>query len=61
MIANEAKFLAKSSSYSHRVVYKFNTKALVKSFYECEESSELSTLRNEMLEGFMISMPKYKV
>lgn len=40
VIANEADFLEGSSAYSHMVVYKFKTKALVKSFYECEESRE---------------------
>lgn len=60
VIANEVDFLEGSSPYSHMVVYKFKTKALAKSFYECEESRALSKLKNEVLEGFMILIPQYK-
>jgi len=60
IIANYTDFLEGSSPYSHMVVYKFNTKELAKRFYECEESRELSKLRNEVLEGFMVLMPHYE-
>ncbi|MEH6451338.1 MAG: DUF1330 domain-containing protein [Oleispira sp.] len=60
VIANYADFLEGSSPYSHMVVYKFKTKELAKSFYECEESQKLSKLKNEVLEGFTILMPEYK-
>jgi hypothetical protein len=34
---------------------------IVESFYESEESRELSKLRNEITEGFAVLIPQYKV
>ncbi len=59
VIANHANLLEGSSPYSHMVVYKFKTKELAQSFYDAEESRELSKLRNEITEGFAVLVPEY--
>lgn len=59
VIANSVTCLEGSSPYRHIVVYKFKSKELAKSFYECEESRELSKLRNKITEGFAVLMPHY--
>jgi len=41
------------------VVYKFDSKAKAKAFYESEESRELSKLRNKVTEGFVVIVPEY--
>ena len=51
VIANYVDCLEGSSPYSHMVVYKFKSKEVAKTFYESEESRELSKLRNEITEG----------
>ncbi len=61
VIANYADFLDGSSPYSHIVVYKFESKELAKSFYESEESRELSKLRNEVTEGFVVLAPQFDI
>ena len=61
IIANYTDFLEGSSPYSHMVVYKFKSKELAKSFYESEESRELSKLRNEVTEGFVVLMPQFEI
>jgi len=61
IIANHVDCLEGSSPYSHMVVYKFNSKELAKSFYESSESRELSKLRNEVTEGFVVLMPQFEV
>jgi len=47
------------SPYTHMVVYKFDSKAKAKAFYESEESRELSKLRNKVTEGFVVIVPEY--
>ena len=49
------------SPYTHMVVYKFKTKESAKSFYESEQSQELSKLRNEITEGFVVFVPEYEL
>jgi len=61
VIANYTDFLEGSSPYSHMVVYKFKSKELAKTFYESEESRELSKLRKEVTEGFVVLMPQYEI
>jgi uncharacterized protein (DUF1330 family) len=61
VIANFADCLEGTSQYSHIVVYKFKSKELAKSFYESDESRELSKLRNEVTEGFAVLMPQYEI
>ena len=48
------------SPYTHMVVYKFKTKDSAKSFYESEQSQELSKLRNEITEGCVVFVPEYE-
>lgn len=60
VIADFAECLEGSSPYRHMVAYKFKSKEIAKSFYESEESRELSKLRNEITEGFTVLMPQYK-
>ena len=60
VIANYAECLEGSSPYRHMVAYKFKSKEVAKSFYESEESRELSKLRNEVTEGFAVLMPQYE-
>ncbi|MEH6452204.1 MAG: DUF1330 domain-containing protein [Psychromonas sp.] len=59
VIASAVACLEGSSPYRHMVVYKFKNKEVAKNFYECEESRELSKLRNEVTEGFAVLMPQY--
>jgi len=47
--------------YTHMVVYKFKTKESARSFYESEQSQELSKLRNEITEGFVVFVPEYEL
>ena len=61
IIASYNDFLEGSSPYSHMVVYKFESKDLAKSFYESEESRELSKLRNEVTDGFVVLMPQFEI
>ena len=61
VIANHADCLEGSSPYSHMVVYKFKNRELAKSFYESNESRELSKLRNEVTEGFVVLMPQFEM
>jgi len=42
------------------VAYKFKSKEIAMSFYESEESRELSKLRNEITEGFVVFVPEYE-
>lgn len=59
VIASYTNFLEGSSPYSHMVAYKFKSKELAQRFYESEENRELSALRNEITEGFVIFVPEY--
>jgi len=61
VIASSSECLEGSSPYSHMVAYKFESKEIAKSFYESEESRELSKLRNEITEGYAVLMPHYDV
>jgi len=47
------------SPYSHMVVYKFDSEKSAQTFYESVESKELSMLRNQVTEGFVIIVPQY--
>ena len=47
------------SPYTHMVVYKFSSKEKAQTFYDSEESRELSKLRNKVTEGFVIIVPEY--
>jgi len=47
------------SPYTHMVVYKFASTEKAQAFYDSEESRELSKLRNEVTEGFVIIVPEY--
>ena len=47
------------SPYTHMVVYKFDSKEKAQTFYESEESRELSKLRNKVTEGFVVIVPEY--
>jgi uncharacterized protein (DUF1330 family) len=47
------------SSYTHMVVYKFDSMEKAQTFYESEESRELSKLRNKVTEGFVVIVPEY--
>jgi len=59
VIAHGVNCLEGSSPYRHMVVYKFNNEEQARRFYESEESQELSKLRNEVTEGFVVIMPQY--
>ena len=61
VIANHIKCLEGSSPYNHIVVYKFKSKETAENFYRSKESRELSKLRNEITEGFVMLMPEYEV
>ena len=60
VIASPEAYLEGSFPYLPMVVYKFKSKEVAKSFYESEESRELSKLRNEITEGFAVLMPQYE-
>lgn len=60
VIANYVNCLEGSSPYSHMVAYQFKSKELAEQFYYSEESQELSKLRNEITEGFVVLMPQYE-
>jgi len=60
IVANTVTYLEGSSPYNHMVVYKFKNKEIAKKFYESEESKELSKLRNEVTEGFVVLMPHFE-
>ena len=47
------------SSYTHMVVYKFDSMEKAQTFYESEESRELSKLRHKVTEGFVVFVPEY--
>lgn len=47
------------SPYSHMVIYKFDSNEKAKAFFESEESKELSKLRYEVTEGFVVYVPEY--
>ncbi|MFC6669448.1 DUF1330 domain-containing protein [Marinobacterium aestuariivivens] len=47
------------SPYSHMVVYKFDSNEKAIAFYESKESKELSKLRHEITEGFVVYVPEY--
>lgn len=47
------------SSYTHMVVYKFDSMEKAQTFYESEESRELSKLRHKVTEGFVVVVPEY--
>jgi len=59
VIAHGVNCLEGSSPYSHMVVYKFKDDEQATKFYKSEESQELSTLRNEVTEGFVVMMPQF--
>jgi len=48
------------SSHTHMVAYKFKSKEIAMSFYESEESRELSKLRNKITEWFVVFVPEYE-
>jgi len=47
------------SPYTHMVVYKFDSKEKAQVFYESEENRELSKLRNNVTEGFVVIVPEF--
>lgn len=47
------------SSYTNIVIYKFKSLDAAKAFYESAEAQELSKLRNEITEGFVVFVPEY--
>jgi len=47
------------SSYTNMVIYKFKSLDAAKAFYESEEAQELSKLRNEITEGFVVFVPEH--
>ena len=47
------------SPYTNMVIYKFQSIDAAKAFYESEEAQELSKLRNEITEGFVVFVPEY--
>jgi len=47
------------SPYTNMVIYKFQSIDAAKTFYESEEAQELSKLRNEITEGFVVFVPEY--
>jgi len=61
IIASFASCLEGSSPYRHMVAYKFKNKEVATSFYESRESRELSKLRNEITEGFVVLMPQFEI
>ena len=59
-VATHLNFLEGNSPYSRMVAYKFKSKERAKSFYESDESRELSKLRNQITEGFVLLVPEYE-
>jgi len=47
------------SSYTNMVIYKFKSLDVAKAFYESDEAQELSKLRNEITEGYVVFVPEY--
>ncbi len=47
------------STYTHMVMYKFDNKERAQTFYDSEESKELSKLRNKVTEGFVVIIPEF--
>ena len=48
------------SPYTHMVVYKFPTKEAAMGYYNSGEIQELSKLRKEITEGFLVYVPAYE-
>ncbi len=47
------------ASYTNMVIYKFKSLDVAKAFYESDEAQELSKLRNEITEGYVVFVPEY--
>lgn len=45
--------------YSHMVIYKFDSVEKAQSFYDSEDSRELSKLRNKVTEGVVMIVPSF--
>ena len=58
VVASPTQIL-EGSAYSNMVMYKFKSMEDAKDFYNCFESKELSKLRNEITEGFVVLVPEY--
>ena len=48
------------STYSHMVVYKFESLKKAQNFYHSEESQTLSKLRQQLTEGFVVIVPEFQ-
>jgi len=60
LIVGSGVKVLEGSPFTNMVMYKFKDSETARAFYESEESQELSKLRNEITEGFVVFVPEHK-